>query len=119
MKSILCISRHSPYGNALAREALEAVLAAAAFEQNIALLLMDDGVWQLKDQQQPLAGIQKSVARNLSALEMFGVETVYAHQPSAHQRGLSAQAICIDTVQWLTDDQVRQLISQHDHLLSF
>src|SRR5690554_1860906 len=119
MKSMLCISRHSPYGNALGREALEAVLAAAAFEQNIALLLMDDKVWQLQDQQQPLAGQQKSIARNLSALEMFGVDTVYAHQGSAQRRGLNSQALCIDSVQWLNDQQVRQLMATHDHLLSF
>ena len=119
MKPLLCISRHSPYGSAIAREALEAVLAAAAFEQSISLLLMDEGVWQLKDQQQPMAGIQKSIARNLSALEMFGVDTVYAHQPSADDRGLNTAALCIDSVQWLSDDQVRQLISEHDHLLSF
>ncbi|WP_049721600.1 sulfurtransferase complex subunit TusC [Gilvimarinus polysaccharolyticus] len=119
MKSLLCISRHSPYGTAIAREALEAVLAAAAFEQNIALLLMDDGVWQLKDQQQPIAGIQKSLARNLNALEMFGVDTVYAHQPSAQKRGLNTAELCIESIEWLDDDQVRQLISNHDHLLSF
>lgn len=119
MKSILCISRHSPYVNALAREALEVVLAAAAFEQNIALLLMDEGLWQLTDQQQPHASGQKSLAKNLSALEMFGIKTVYAHRPSAERRGILSNATCIDSVCWLSDQEVQQLMSQHDHLLSF
>jgi tRNA 2-thiouridine synthesizing protein C len=119
MTSILCISRHSPYANALAREALEAVLAAAAFEQKIALLLMDEGLWQLKDQQQPHASQQKNLAKNLNALEMFGIETVYAHKPSAEQRGITAQTICIDSVCWLNNQEVQQLMAQYDHLLSF
>ncbi|WP_041523165.1 sulfurtransferase complex subunit TusC [Gilvimarinus agarilyticus] len=119
MKSILCISRHPPYSSALAREALETVLAAAAFDQPVNLLLMDEGIWQLTPAQQPEANKQKSLARNLSALEMFGVERVYAHHRSAVERGLNTEALCIDTVQWLNDEQVQQLIAQQDHLLSF
>lgn len=119
MKSILCISRHAPYRSALAREALEAVLAAAAFDQPVSLLLLDEGLWQLTQGQQPEAGKQKNLARNLSALEIFGVETVYAHLGSAEERGLITTALCIETVQWLNDEQVRQLIAQQDHLLSF
>ncbi len=46
-KKLLFISRHAPYGSSLARDALDAVLASSAYDQQLSLLFMDDGVFQL------------------------------------------------------------------------
>lgn len=119
MSQILCISRHSPYQTALANEALDTVLAAGAFDQAIALLLMDEGVWQATGQQRPESIQSKSIARKLSALPLYGVETLYIHEPSLAKRGLTRDSLCHNAVQLLDDERTRSLIAKADHILSF
>ena len=41
------INRKAPYGTIYALESLEVVLIAAAFDQDISLVFVDDGVYQL------------------------------------------------------------------------
>lgn len=119
MSRILCISRHSPYQTSLANDALDAVLAAGAFEQEIALLLIDEGVWQAVKGQNASLVERKDLSKKLSALPLFGVEQVFIHAPSLAQRGLARDSLCIDTVQLLTSIEVRQLFCHYDQLLSF
>ena len=48
VKKIMYVNRKAPYGTIYALESLEVVLIAAAFDQDVSLVFMDDGVYQLK-----------------------------------------------------------------------
>jgi len=48
IKKFIYVNRKAPHGTIYAHEALEVVLIAAAFEQDVALAFIDDGVYQLK-----------------------------------------------------------------------
>ena len=50
-KTLTFISRHAPYGNNKAKLVMDAALAAAVFEQQVNFLFMDDGVFQLVQNQ--------------------------------------------------------------------
>lgn len=63
---MLLVLRRGPYGNALARASLDVALAAAAFEQDVHLLFMDDGVWQLLPGQQPADIAAKNLHKTCS-----------------------------------------------------
>ena len=86
-KSLLLICRQS--GGTAAREALDIALAGGAFELPIALLFMDDGVFQLPTAQQPAALEQKDLSANLQALPLFGVDELYVCRESLARRGLA------------------------------
>jgi tRNA 2-thiouridine synthesizing protein C len=88
-KSLLIVSRQSPWSGPNAREALDIVLAGGAFDLPIGLLFMDDGVFQLAPRQSSGALEQKDLTANLRALEMFGIEDIYACARSLAERGLS------------------------------
>lgn len=45
----LFILRQSPYHGSLAREALDMALAFAAFDENVQLLFLDDGVFSITE----------------------------------------------------------------------
>ena len=45
-KKFLFINRKPPYGTIYAWESLEVVLIGAAFEQDVSLAFMDDGVYE-------------------------------------------------------------------------
>ncbi|GAB2876972.1 sulfurtransferase complex subunit TusC [Microbulbifer echini] len=115
----LALCRAAPYGSALAREGLEAVLASAAMEQEIDLLFLGDGVFQLLDHQSPMAIGQKSLRRNLMALPMFGIEQLYVARGSLAQRGLTPEEIQIPGAEITLVDQPGNLIAAYQCVLSF
>ena len=46
-KKFLYVNRRAPYGTIYALESLEVVLIGAAFEQDVSLAFLGDGVYQL------------------------------------------------------------------------
>jgi tRNA 2-thiouridine synthesizing protein C len=119
MKKILFISRHSPYGTSQAREALEALLAAAVYGQDTQVLFMDDGVFQLVNNQNSATIDQKSLGASLPALPLYDVEKIYVHSESLRNRGISANELVLDSVQIIDSQAVSRLLAQQDQLLSF
>lgn len=118
-KKILLISRQAPYGTSTAREAIDIALAASVYDQDIGILFMDDGVFQLLKNQQSHNVNQKNVASILPALALYGIENIYAHQESLDARTIRTNELILDDLQLLNNKDVGQLLSQQDQLLSF
>ena len=47
IKKFMFVNRKAPYGTIYALESLEVVLISAAFDQDVSLVFMDDGVYQI------------------------------------------------------------------------
>lgn len=118
-KKILLISRHAPYGSSTAREAIDAALAASIYDQNIGILFMDDGVFQLLKNQQAQHVDQKNIGSILPALNLYGIENVYVHRESLDDRTITTHELILDDLQLLSNKDVGDLLSQQDQLLSF
>ena len=110
--------RQAPYGKHLAYEALDVVLAYAAFDQNISLFFIGDGVFQLLKGQNSQAIEQKSLEKKLNALSLYDVNKRYVCQQSLEKRGLSADDLCID-ITLVTSIKLSQHIRQQNTLISF
>lgn len=118
-KSILFISRHAPYGSSLARDALDALLASAAYDQQLSLLFMDDGVLQLLSGQHSEAIQQKNFANVLPVLELYEIDKMYVHQESLLQRGIESRDLMNLSFTLLTSEKISELMSAHQQILSF
>jgi len=118
-KKILFISRHAPYGSSLAKDALDAILAASAYEQNLSLLFMDDGVFQLLAHQSPDHIGQKSFAAILPVLPLYEINSIYVHYESLVKRQITINELVLDSVQIIDSKAVSGLLAQQDQLLSF
>lgn len=118
-KKLLVISRRAPYGTSLAREALDVALAASVYDQDIGILFMDDGVFQLVKDQNPEQIQQKNFSATLPALALYGIENTFAHRESLEERGIANNELILDDIKILTSEDVKNLIDQQDHLLSF
>ena len=114
-RTLTFISRRSPYGEDFARAMLDMVLAAAVFDQKVQLVFMDDGVYQLLAGQTPEAIQGKNLAANLSALPLYGVETVYADAESLATRGLRADSLVLP-VTVADTGQLKALIAASDQV---
>ncbi len=118
-KKILLISRQAPYGKSTAREAIDIALAASVYDQDIGILFMDDGVFQLLKNQQSQYIDQKNIASILPALTLYGIENIYVHQESLNYRTITVDELILDNLQLLSNKDVGNLLSQQDQLLSF
>lgn len=118
-KKILLISRHAPYGASTAREAIDIALAAAVYDQDIGVLFMDDGIFQLLRNQNSQYINQKNIASILPALDLYGIENIYVHQESLTARTISTNELIFDDIHLLNNKDVGELLNQQDQLLSF
>ena len=96
VKKFLYINRRAPHGSIYAHEALEVVLIGAAFDQDVSLAFIDDGVYQLKKNQDTSDINTKNFSKTYGALEMYDVEKLYVEKESLEQRGLSEDDLMVD-----------------------
>ena len=114
-KSLLLICRQP--GGTAAREALDIALAGGAFELPIALLFMDDGVFQLPTAQQPAALEQKDLSANLQALPLFGVDELYVCRESLARRGLAEATLSLPLTA-LQGEELPALLARFDLVMT-
>ncbi len=115
IKKFLYVNRKAPYGTIYAWESLEVVLIGAAFEQDVSLAFIDDGVYQLaKDQETGGIGM-KNFSPTYSALGDYEVTKIYVEKESLEERGLT-----LDDLQHLTYEDEDEDWAEKDsiHLVS-
>ena len=89
--------RTAPYGNAISREGLDALLAATAFcdEEEIGVFFIDDGVLNLLDGQNPELLLQKDFIRTFKLLDLYDIEQRFVCANSLDQYNLQAEQLII------------------------
>ncbi len=102
----------------MAKEGLDAILAASVYEQNLSVLFLDDGVFQLVADQQSAHIQQKSFSSILKAFSLYDIEQVYACASSLRKRGLNVNDLTINVIP-LENEQLQQLMYQQETLLCF
>lgn len=90
-KKFLYVNRKAPYGTIYALELLEVVLIGAAFEQDVSLAFIDDGVFQLMAGQDTEAAGMKNFSRTYKALGDYDVHKFYVERELLAERGLTVE----------------------------
>ena len=89
VKKFLYVNRRAPYGTIYAQESLEVVLIGAAFDQDVSMAFLDDGVFQLtKGQDTKEIGL-KNFSATFRALGDYEVTKLYVEKESLEERGLT------------------------------
>jgi tRNA 2-thiouridine synthesizing protein C len=118
MKKISIVQRRPPYGTSFAKEALDVVLMASAFEQEISMIFLDDAVWQLKSNQDTNVIGLKNFSATFKALELYEVKKIFVELESLQQRGVQETDLLLP-VTVLSSSDLSQLLQQQDLILSF
>lgn len=118
VKKFMFVNRKAPYGTIYALESLEVVLITAAFDQDVSLVFLDDGVYQLKKGQQTKGIEIKNFSPTYRALEGYDVEKLYVEKESMDARGLTEEDLLVD-VKVLSRSEMGALMDQQDVVLSF
>jgi tRNA 2-thiouridine synthesizing protein C len=118
IKKVMFVNRKAPYGTIYALESLEVVLITATFDQDVSLVFLDDGVYELlKGQNTKAIGI-KNFSPTYRALDGYDVEKLYVERESLEARGLSEDQLLVD-VEVLSGAEMGELMAQQDVVLSF
>ena len=131
-KKFLYINRKAPYGTIYALESLEVALIGAAFEQDVALAFLDDGVFQLVDGQDTAGVGMKNFSKTYRALGDFEVRKLYVERESLKERGLSQEDLMAIVYEDENEDyaekpsihlvdraEMARIIGESDVILSF
>jgi tRNA 2-thiouridine synthesizing protein C len=131
-KKFLYVNRKAPYGTIYALESLEVVLIGAAFEQDVTLAFLDDGVFQLVKGQYTTGIGMKNFSPTYNALGDYDVKTFYVEAEALEERGLTASDLMPITYEDEDDDyaekssihivsrvEMAEIIAGQDVILSF
>jgi|TARA_B110000881_G_scaffold75225_1_gene65529 tRNA 2-thiouridine synthesizing protein C len=113
VKKIMHVMREAPHGTIYTYEGLEMILIMAAYDQDISVAFIDDGVYALKKGQNT-EGIEiKGFAKTFAALEGYDVEKLYVDQISLEERGLTEDDLVVD-VEILSSAEIGKLMTEQD-----
>lgn len=132
VKKFLYVNRRAPYGTIYALESLEVVLIGAAFDQDVSLAFLDDGVFQLtKGQNTDAIGV-KNFSPTFRALGDYDVTKFYVERESLEERGLTPDDLQEITYEDEDDDwaekpsirivsrsELTEIMADQDVVLSF
>jgi tRNA 2-thiouridine synthesizing protein C len=131
-KKFMFLNRRAPYGTIYALEALEVVLISAAFEQDVSLAFLDDGVYQLMKGQSTTGIGMKNFSPTYRALGDYAVKKLYVEKESLDERGLKAEDLMQINYEDEDDDfkeksligivgrsELTEIMAQQDVLLNF
>ncbi len=118
VKKFMFVNRKAPYGTIYALEGLEVVLISAAFDQDVSLAFLDDGVFQLVKGQKTEGVEMKNFSPTYRALEGYDIEKLYVERESLEARGLSEDDLLVD-VQIMSAAEMGAMMAEQDVVISF
>lgn len=117
-KKFLFVNRKAPYGTIYALEGLEVVLISAAFDQDVSLAFLDDGVYQLVKGQQTKGIEMKNFSPTYRALEGYDIEKLYVEREALEARGIREDQLLVP-VQIVNAKEMTDLMEQQDVVIGF
>ena len=118
VKKFLYVNRKAPYGTIYALESLEVVLIAAAFDQDVSLAFLDDGVFQVVKGQHTKPIDVKNFSPTYRALEGYDIEKLYVEKESMDARGLQESDFIVP-VKIISAQEMSDLMQSQDVVMSF
>lgn len=112
-KKLLFVMSRSPHGTSYVQEMLDVMLTAAAFDQEISVLFLDDGVFQLKKGQDPVAVGLKDIMPIFLALEVYDIKEYYAEAESIKERAIDSADLQLP-VKLVSRNRLENLMIAHD-----
>ena len=132
IKKFMYVNRRAPYGTVYSVEGLEVALIGAAFEQDVCMAFIDDGVYQLKQGQDTAATGIKNFSPAYRALGDYDVTRLYVERESLEARGLTEDDLMPLTwedededwaekpsIRIVNREQLSDLIAEQDVVLNF
>jgi len=131
-KKFFYVNRKAPYGTVYALESLEVVLIGAAFEQDVSVAFVDDGVYEIVKGQKTDGIGMKNFSPTYTALGDYEVTKLYVEKESLDARGLTLDDLMDlkwedededyaerDSIKVVSSAELADIMDEQDVVLSF
>lgn len=132
VKKFMYVNRKAPYGTIYALESLEVILIGAAFDQDVCLAFIDDGIYQITKGQDTTDIGMKNFSRTYNALGDYDVNRIYVEKESLEVRGMTLDDL-LDlkyededddwaekkSIKVVSAEELSAIMSEQDVVLSF
>lgn len=93
---LMVVFRTAPYGGNYSFEGLENVLIMGAYDQDVSVLFIDDGVLAIKKGMDNSGTGIKDFSPTFRALEAYDIEKIFIDRESMESRGVSLEDLVIE-----------------------
>jgi len=115
---LMVVFRTAPYGSIYSFEGLENVLIMGAYDQDVSVLFIDDGVFAIKKgMDNSVTGI-KDFSPTFRALEAYDIEKIFIDRTSMEVRGLTLDDFVIEP-EVIESDQVEKMMEEQKNFMMF
>ena len=117
-KNILFVNQQAPHETAFSQEKLQMAMVFGAFELNVSMLFLGDGLFSLmKNQQTQGIGFQ-NFSRQYRALEQYyGIRHIFVDRDSLEKRELSRKNLLIP-VAVINRNEIKRLFHEQDVIIN-
>jgi tRNA 2-thiouridine synthesizing protein C len=117
-EKLMIVFRKAPYGSIYPFEGLENVLIMGAYDQDVSIIFMDDGVYALKDNMDTTAIGIKNFSPTFRAIEAYDIEKLYIDKDSLEARGLTLDDLVIEP-KVIDASEVEDLMEEQKNFFMF
>lgn len=110
-----------PFGSAVSREGLDALLAASSFceEGDILIAFINDGVFNLVASQQPEAILQKDHIATFKLIELYDLSECFVCEDSVNMRGLETAEWILNDLHFIPQSALFEKLTRAEKILTF
>ena len=117
IKKIAIINSQSSFNTPTPRESLDLALIFAALDQQVTVIYLNDGVYQLLGGQQPEQINGKDFLSTMKAFDLYDIEQVIACSESVQQAGVNESDLNLPTEMGSTA-RIAQVIANRDQVVT-
>jgi tRNA 2-thiouridine synthesizing protein C len=117
-KNILIVCSYAPNTGNLAKEALDATFALAAFDQSVCVYFSGEGIWQLLAAQQINLTTGKAINNSWQAASLYEINKLYVSAEELIKRSINANEL-IEGIKVISAEEVSNIMTKQDLVLSF
>jgi tRNA 2-thiouridine synthesizing protein C len=115
---LMVVFRTAPYGSIYSFEGLENVLIMGAYDQDVSVLFIDDGVLAIKKGMDNSSTGIKDFSPTFRALEAYDIEQIYIDKASMESRGLALEDLVIEP-EIIESDAVEKMMEEQKNFFMF
>jgi len=117
-QKIMFVMEKAPHGSIYPYEGLEFILITGAYEQDLSLVFIGDGVYTLKKEQDTAKLGIKGFMKTWRTLEGYDIEKLYVDRKSLEDRGLTEDDLIVD-VELKSSEELNVLMNEQHAVFPF
>ncbi len=118
MKTLGFVFKSAPHGLTAGREGVDAIMATAAYCEQIKIFFVADGVLQLLKAQETDAILSRPYSQSFKLFDLYDIESVYFCNDSLQERAMTMDDCLIDG-EGLSPMDIREQLGSCDQLMVF